>query len=332
MPGGDFRDDTCRDVPGVAAVPYYHSNWQALRSNARVDQALRDRYTEAHMYHVRLPVFEGPFDLLLHLIEREKLDISAVSLAMVTDQFLAYVRELETIRAGDLADFLVVASRLVLMKSRLLLPVPPTAGQDEDGEDPAEELARQLREYRRFKQAAVVLQAIEESGGRTYTRVAPFPELERRFSPDDSAKVMSSCSLADLLAAARAALCTAPLPPASLPAGVVIPFTLTIRDQIRLIRQFTMEGRPVTFRALVYHARHRMEIAVTLLAVLELIKRGQITVVQRSLFGEIEIMPVPGVEITVEEVEDPLQREEGGNGRETLLRPLPGIFAGNGAM
>jgi segregation and condensation protein A len=250
------------------------------------------------MYQVRLPVFEGPFDLLLHLIEREKLDISTVSLAMVTDQFLAYVGEMEIIRAGDLADFLLMASRLVLIKSRLLLPAPPKPDGEEEEEDPAEVLARQLREYRRFKEAAAVLRAIEESGCHTYTRAAPLPELERRLSAD-------AFSLPDLLAAARAALVS--LPPAPLPNGVVIPFTLTIQDQIRLIRRSTSEGRTVTFRALVQHARHRMEIAVTLLAVLELIKRRQVTVVQSGLFGEIEIAPVAGVEITVEEdlQEDP---------------------------
>ena len=105
-------------------------------------------------YQVRIPAFEGPLDLLLQLIEREKLDISSISLAQVADQFLAYVRELEQIDAELLADFLVVASRLVWIKSHLLLPQPARPGDDEQEEDPAEALARQLREYKRFKEAA----------------------------------------------------------------------------------------------------------------------------------------------------------------------------------
>ncbi len=243
------------------------------------------------MYSVRLPVFEGPFDLLLHLIEREKLDISTVSLAMVTDQFLAFVAEMETIQAADLADFLVMASRLLLIKSRLLLPREPAA-DDEEEEDPGEALARQLREYKRFKEIAAALRMIEEGGHHTYTRAAPPPQMERRLSPHEF-------SLDDLLAAASAALVSAP--PQPLPAGVVVPFTLTIQDQIRLIRRATSGGQPVTFRALVQGAQYRMEIAVTLLAVLELIKRRQVTAMQRGLFGEIEIVPVPGTEISVEE-------------------------------
>jgi len=248
------------------------------------------------MYTVHLPAFEGPFDLLLQLIEREKLDISAVSLAAVTDQFLAHMVELEDrISADELANFLVIAARLVLIKSRLLLPQPSRPAEEEE-EDPAEALARQLREYKRLKQAALSLRAIEEKGLHSYSRVAPPPELERHLGTGDT-------SLADLLAAAQAALAELPEPPADLQ-GVVVPFSLTIHDQIVLIKQVTSGGRAVTFAQLVSGASHRLEIIVTLLAVLELIKRRQVTVLQGGLFREIEILPVPGVEITDEEAEN----------------------------
>src|SRR5512137_283080 len=104
-------------------------------------------------YQVRLPVFEGPLDLLLQLIERERLDISVVSIAAVTEQFLIYVRQIEDIQPDTLADFLVMAARLVWIKSRILLPQPARPDDDEE-EDPAEALARQLKEYKRFKEAA----------------------------------------------------------------------------------------------------------------------------------------------------------------------------------
>ena len=131
------------------------------------------------MYTVSTAVFEGPFDLLLQLIEREKLDISTVSLAQVADQFLAHVRQIELVAPDLLADFLVVAVKLVWIKSRLLLPqpIPPL---DEEEEDPGEALARQLREYKRFKEAAQSLRLIEETGGHTYLRSAPPPDIERR--------------------------------------------------------------------------------------------------------------------------------------------------------
>jgi segregation and condensation protein A len=249
-------------------------------------------------YQVRLPIFEGPLDLLLQLIEREKLDISAISLAQVTDQFLSYVRELEQVQAETLADFLVVAARLVWIKSRLLLPRSSRSAEEEEEEDPAEALARQLREYKRFKEVAGALRTIEAAGYHTYLREAASPDLERHLQTDDAA-------LVGLLVAARAALAAAPidLPPESLE-GMVAPFTLTIHDQIGLIRKATSGGQAVAFRALLRHARHRMEIIVTLLAVLELIKRRQILVAQEQPFGEILITPVAGAKIGIEETEN----------------------------
>lgn len=232
-------------------------------------------------YLVQLPVFEGPLDLLLQLIEREKLDISAVSLAQVTDQFLAHVHALADVSAGTLADFLEVAVKLVWIKSRLLLP-QPRRQEEEEEEDPAEALARQLREYKRFKEAAAALRAIEEAGLRTYSRVAAPPELERRLETDAG-------SLSDLLAAARAALAALAPSADEVPKGMVAPFTLTIQDQIEYIYRVVRRNAQVTFTGLLSQARHRLEIIVTLLAVLELIKRGQVHVTQERAFGTIYI-------------------------------------------
>jgi segregation and condensation protein A len=222
-----------------------------------------------------------------------------VSLALIADQFLAHLAEADLIRPEELAEFLAVGSRLVLIKTRLLLPRPPSASDGEEEEDPAEALARQLREYKRFKEVAATMRAIEESDHRSFWRNAPPPELERRLAMDD-------LSLSGLLEAARAALVA--LPPQPLPQGIVVPFTLTIQDQIRLIRDVTLGGRVVTFRSLVQGARLRLEVIVTLLAVLELIKRRDITVSQGGMFGEIEIAAVPGAEISAE------YSEENGNG------------------
>ena len=184
------------------------------------------------------------------------------------------------------------------IKSHLLLPQPSRPGDDEQEEDPAEALARQLREYKRFKEAALALRSIEEAGYHTYLRAAPPPELERHLEADSSA-------LVELLAAAQAALASvaASLPPESLD-GMVVPFTLTIHDQIGLIRRVTAGSQGVSFQSLLLRAHHRVEIIVTLLAVLELIKRRQIEVTQDQPFGDIMITPVPGSEITEDEAEN----------------------------
>lgn len=238
-------------------------------------------------YRVQLPAFEGPLDLLLQLIEREKLDISTISLAQVADQFLATVRQMEQVEAEQLADFLVIAVKLVWIKSRLLLPQPRPPAEDDDGIDPAEALAAQLREYKRFKEAALTLRVIEEAGLRTYLRAAPPPEFEQRLDPQGGL-------LTELLAAAQAAFAALGPGSADIPKGMVVPFTLTIHDQILYIRELTAGHRSLTFRGLLSQAHHRLEIIVTLLAVLELIKRQAIRVTQDGAFGEITIEGVEG--------------------------------------
>lgn len=258
-------------------------------------------FSREEEYRVQLPAFEGPLDLLLQLIEREKLDISTISLAQVADQFLATVRQMEAVAAEQLAeqlaDFLVVAVKLVWIKSRLLLPQPRPPAEDDDGSDPAEALAAQLREYKRFKEAAVTLRAIEEAGLRTYLRAAPPPELEQRLDPQGGL-------LSELLLAANAAFAALAAKAPELPQGMVAPFTLTIHDQIVYIRQVTAERRRVTFRNLLSQAHYRLEIVVTLLAVLELIKRQAVRVTQDAAFGEITIEGIEGAEFSPDEEEE----------------------------
>ncbi len=234
-------------------------------------------------YQVCLPVFEGPLDLLLHLIEREELDITSVSLAQVTDQYLAYLALMEEPPAEVLADFLVVAARLLLIKSRALLPRPPEVLSTEE-EDVGDELARQLIEYRRFKQAAESLRQREEAGLRAYLRLAPPPRLERSLDMED-------VTLDDLVAAVRQAL--AVVPPAPPVSEVVTPVTITIGERMAAIRTALRTSARVSFNRLLTAAASRLEIIVTFLAVLELIKSGHIDVQQDRLFGEIIILGKP---------------------------------------
>jgi segregation and condensation protein A len=231
-------------------------------------------------YQVLLPVFEGPLDLLLHLIEREELDITSVSLAQVTDQYLDYLALMEEPPAEVLADFLVVAAKLLLIKSRALLPRPPGILSTEE-EDVGEDLARQLIEYRRFKRVAESLRDREEVGLRAYLRLAPPPRLERRLDLED-------VTLDDLIAAVRQALAVAPpAPPVS---EVVAPVAITIADRILAIRASLHERARISFNRLLAEATGRLEIIITFLAVLELIKSGHVDVQQDRLFGEIIIL------------------------------------------
>ncbi len=132
-------------------------------------------------YSVLLPVYEGPLDLLLELIERAELDITRVSLAQVTDQYLEYLRLIPAPDLSDLASFLVVAARLLQIKSEALLPRPPTRQPGE--EDPGDALARQLIAYKKYKQVAVLLAEREAAGLRSHLRLAPPPATESKLDP-----------------------------------------------------------------------------------------------------------------------------------------------------
>lgn len=236
----------------------------------------------ARGYQVQLPMFEGPLDLLLHLIEREELDITKVTLAQVTDQYLAYLAILKEVEAEFLTDFLVVAAKLLFIKSQALLPKPPPSLADEDEEDIGDQLAHQLRIYKQFKSVAELLRQRETDGLRNFVRLALPPKLEPRLS-------FGEASLDELVAAVRHALAVRPPDPAV--GEVVSPMIVTIGEQMSLIRAELTRRKQISFRGLLRRAASRVEVIVTFLAVLELIKQFVIDVRQDSLFGEIMIMP-----------------------------------------
>jgi segregation and condensation protein A len=231
-------------------------------------------------YTVLLPVFEGPLDLLLHLIERAELDITRVALAQVTAQFLGYLHVLQERQMDEVASFLVVAARLLQIKSEALLPRPPTREASE--EDPGEALARQLKLYKQFKDIAKVLHQRMQEGLRSFTRRAPPPKVAPKLN-------LASLSLEALQRAAEAALSARPEPP-PLSTMVSAP-KVTIRDQIRrLVGRLRNEGHTV-FQRMMDSMQSRIEVVVAFLAMLELVKRRQVVASQDSLFGEIEIVP-----------------------------------------
>ena len=231
-------------------------------------------------YEVHLEVFEGPLDLLLTLIRRQELEITAVSLAAVTDQYLAYLERLQEIDPGALAAFLEVAAQLVLIKSRSLLPRPQRETGEEDEEDLAEALAERLREYARFKAAAQALRERSERGLRAYVRLAPPPTLPRQVELND-------VTLEDLLAAVREALEVRPMPSVT---EVVEPIPVTIEERIAAIRRTLKRTAQVPFRRLLTDCTSRVEVIVTFLALLELIKQREVSVTQEELFGEIIVV------------------------------------------
>ncbi|MEX1021058.1 MAG: segregation/condensation protein A [Litorilinea sp.] len=260
-------------------------------------------------YPVQLPVFQGPLDLLLFLIEREELDINEVSLVAVTDQYLRTIELWEEIEPGALADFLVVASRLLYIKSSRLLPRPASGEEDEEGPDA---LIRHLLEYRQFKRIAESLREWEDAGRRVFARpAAPADAANVAVRPPD----LSAVDLPLLQKALQRALARIPDEP---PPPRVHLYTVTVAEKIEEVRaeirrvMATLTGdaadKPVrlAFSDLVETCRSRLEIVVTFLAVLELMKQYELTARQAETFGEILLEhdphaaemaePVPGDE------------------------------------
>ncbi|MEM7112404.1 MAG: segregation/condensation protein A [Chloroflexota bacterium] len=236
--------------------------------------------TTASPYKIDLPAFAGPLDLLLHLINREELDITALSLLQITSQYLEQVEMMKGNRVEQLIDFIVIGARLAQIKSRALLPRIPTQADEEEEEDPAEALIQQLKRYKQFKEAGNWLKKRHENGYRTYLRVAPPPKIETKLD-------LSNITLEKLRTAVLNVLARAEELEDSV--SIVQPRRLTIEDQLKRLRFQLTRKREFLFNDVLSRHPNRTEVAVTLLAILELIKRKELVVTQTELFGPIEI-------------------------------------------
>ncbi len=239
-------------------------------------------------YRVNTPVYEGPLDLLLQLIEHAELDITTLALAQVTDQYLVHLKQLqaenvELYNAAEVSGFLVIAARLLQIKSAALLPRISIDAADEEEEDPGEALARQLIIYKRFKELSAVLLQRQEAGLRTHLRVAP-PVIKIEAKLD-----LSGVTLNDLARAAFEIFSSKPDLPA-LSRVVAMP-RVTIREKILSILDGLRSLNASTFSGFIKRRGDRLEVVVTFLAMLELIKRHVIEASQSDLFSEIEVKP-----------------------------------------
>lgn len=229
-------------------------------------------------YTVDTPIFAGPLDLLLQLIERAELDITRLALAQVTDQYLDYLKTLENQLADEVSAFIVIAARLIQIKSEALLPRPPIREQGE--EDPGDALAKQLRLYKQFKMAAEHLSIRESFQLRSFLRLAPTPKVEGKLD-------LSGITINELVFAAYD-IYENKKPSQQLSTVVRAP-KVTIREKIgEIISNITKTGS-FRFRNLFNRVSSRLEVVVTFLAMLELVKRHIVLAKQESLFGDISL-------------------------------------------
>lgn len=250
---------------------------------ADVSLQVAERQTEG--YRILTDVYEGPLDLLLQLIERAELDITRLALAQVTDQYLDHLRALQDRSAAEVSAFLVIAARLVQIKSAALLPRQPVESSDEPEEDLGEALARQLILYKRFKELGHFLEDRDARGLHTHLRIAPPPKIAYQPKLD-----LTGITLADLLQSARDVFANENRLP-ELSQVVTMP-RVTIREKISSIVSSLRRIRTVSFRGLLSQRTNRLEVVVTFLAMLELVKQHIVAAHQDALFGDIEIQTI----------------------------------------
>jgi segregation and condensation protein A len=227
-------------------------------------------------YRVKLAIFEGPLDLLLHLVKKNEVEIADIPVATITDQYLAYLDLLQQLDLDVAGEYLVMAATLLHLKSRLLLPGDET-GDEEEGEDPRAELVRQLLEYQRFKEAADLLNRRDLLERDVFVRAPLLDET------DAEADAVYDVSLGDLLDALQEVLKRA----APEVVHQVILEQVSLREQLCLVLDTLRERAEAAFSDLFPPAATRLQILVTFLAILELVRTRMIRLRQEEQFGPI---------------------------------------------
>lgn len=229
-------------------------------------------------YQIETDIFEGPLDLLLDLIQKAELDITAVSLAKVTDQFLLYINHHKEISADNLSEFLIIAAKLIQIKSEALLPRPPS--RDDVEENLGEKLAQQLRLYREIKDTAIWL------NNRTDQQLRSFLRLSNNYQVNVKLD-MGDLTINDLVDSLES-IYLEEEEIKELGTVISIP-RVTIRKKVQTIINLLTEEKTINFSKVLNGNNSRFNVIIVFLAVLELIKQEYITTNQLSLFSDIEI-------------------------------------------
>jgi len=237
-------------------------------------------HTAGSDYEVRTEVYEGPLDLLLDLIVKSELDITRLALAAVTDQYLAHLADLQQNSAVEVSGFLVIAAKLVQIKSEALLPRPPE--REEGEEDPAESLARQLKIYRAVKTTSKWLHNRESEGLHAYIRLAPPPIIEEELD-------LTGVTIDNLVAMLQS-LYRFQEEASPITSVVTIP-KVTIKNKIQELLWKLQQQTTLSYRGLLPKKYDRVEAIVLFLAILEMVKQRYAVAEQNGLFADIDISP-----------------------------------------
>ena len=229
--------------------------------------------------NIKIPVFEGPFDLLLHLIRENKLDIYDIPISVITSQYLEYIEIMKELNLEIAGDFLVMAATLIQIKSRMLLP-PDEEAAAEEQEDPRLDLVQRLLDYQKYKEAASDLRTKEEEWMKVFHKEPLAEEGE-----EEGELYLFDLSLFDLLDAFKKILDKAPPEIVSITRE-----TLTVKDKISMIMEIIEGKEAVRFEDLFRDGISRVQLIITFISLLELIRLGLARVYQEKEFGNIWVI------------------------------------------
>ena len=239
---------------------------------------------------LKLNIFEGPLDLLLHLIEKNKYNIFDIPIVEITDQYIAYLDAMEETNMDVMSEFLVMAAQLIAIKAKMLLP--KEEAPEEEEEDPRAELVRSLLEYKMYKYASYQLKDMELDADKTFYKEASIPDEVRDYREDvDPAEVVGDTTLVRLNEIFQELIRREifRVDPVRSKFGTISRDEIRLEDRMVEIRQEIRGLRSINFRTLLGRKRGRMNLIVSFLAILELMKTGLITIRQEEAFGEILI-------------------------------------------
>lgn len=243
------------------------------------------------MYKIKLPIFEGPFDLLLYLIRKNELDIYDIPIAEITRQFLDYLKLIELLDLEVAGEFIEMVATLMLIKARMLLPHPEDIS-GEELEDPRRELVLQLLEYKRFKEAADNLQGFQEDQRKLFPRYTE--QIRKEYEKSDGEDDFEiDATLFDLLSAFKRALDNMP----KITVHQVKVLKITIEDQVKFLINQIGNKKHILFSELQKHLRDKITLIVTIMAILDLMRLRFLSAKQGKAFEEIRLVASPDLNL-----------------------------------
>ena len=257
---------------------------------ARARSPVNVRMEHGMDLNFKLQVFEGPLDLLLHLLEKNKVNIYDIPIVEITSQYMDYIREMKRQDLNIMSEFLVMAATLLDIKSKMLLPAEES--EDEETEDPRMELVQQLLEYKMYKCISYELRDRQVDAGKVFYKVPTIPaEVASYEQPVDVSELMKDVTLQKLNAVFQSVLRRQEdkIDPIRSKFGTIQQEEVSLEERVSYLAEYARTHRRFSFRQLLEKQNSKMEVIVTFLAILELMKAGTIEITQEHIFDDIQI-------------------------------------------